>query len=206
MKGHESIVKANSQITVTGTADRYIHGLIRTIYGTIDSLTFTTRYATIDLKDSGPMKTSLNFKGIARFENDRFSIIGNKEFATSIIQISFSPTQVESELWTAGLGFIESDWEIGNDNEWFLACYISNECFNDILHAYKNNFFDRMTFSIRGSFWAHEHEQHKPPSGNVCWYLVPDKYGCPIEKTVIRSIDWSYLPRMPAQTANTQLF
>lgn len=201
MKGHEAIVRADSNITVTGTNDRYIHGLIRTIYGTIDTLVFTSRYATVGRREeSKPMKTSLAFNGIARFDNDRFSIIENNEQATVVIPISFSPSPSDTELWTASLGFIEADWEIGNENEWFLSCYISNECFNDILHAYKNNFLDRMSFSLDGSFWAHENHQHVPPAREVCWYLIPGKHGASMNTTTITSIDWSYPPQIPAKS------
>lgn len=79
-------------------------------------------------------------RGTARLEDRGLSVVGDPKSKTSTLTISFEASDwrperepvVDGELSTmfgnslggAMLGFNRRDWEIGNDDEWWSACYL----------------------------------------------------------------------------------
>jgi hypothetical protein len=90
----------------------------------------------------------IRVRGIARLEDRSISVIGDPDSKTRTLTISFEagewrPKEDEeakevpsfaSALGGAMLGFNRATWEIGNDSEWWMSCYVP-KAFLDALVA-----------------------------------------------------------------------
>lgn len=134
-----------------------------------------------------------------RFEkgNDKLGVIGNEHLTASTLSISFSSVSNEQlaeltehkkqrvqkiyswrnvgrKIWGSGdssLGYVASDWEIGNGEEWFLSVYLPESIFNEVYEAIANNRTSKLFCAFEFPFFTNE--SFYVPSSTMTFYLPP---------------------------------
>lgn len=121
-------------------------------------------------------------RGTALLEGGRISVIGepsNRSRSFSISLKAFDEADVtrqEEELGhmphTVSLGFLRRDWEIGNDDEWFIECYVAPQMMDAITSAVSAKTLQRMTLNLRLER-IYSDDNWAPPSAGSDWFLRP---------------------------------
>lgn len=91
-------------------------------------------------------------RGIAKLEDRSISVVGDQSSKTKTITVSFeagggqSRKDVKTEdflsfttpLGGAMLGFNRADWEIGNENEWWVSCYVTEKFVSALVESIRS--------------------------------------------------------------------
>lgn len=117
-----------------------------------------------DCKEEGqepPLVTRV--RGTVALEDRSISVVGDPKSKVRRLTISFDagdwkPKPVEptegdlpmltSELGGAMLGFNRADWEIGNDDDWWISCYLPKAFIDALVTDIRNSHIDGMKLSL----------------------------------------------------------
>ena len=82
----------------------------------------------------------------------------------------------EGTIGQAYLSFVEYDWEIGNQQGWFLSVNVPRVQLQTLIEAFgsKDVTSLAMGFVLKRAYVT---EWHATPRDRICWYVIPDKYG-----------------------------
>ena len=145
--------------------------------GLVDHSTIFSR--TFDLTQS---RVRHFIKGKADLENDTISIIGDPDRKTKQLSLTLEELMEDSQdfarfAWKAQFFFFPFDWEVGRDDEWALSICLPSTVFQALIADIETGRQRNFSIRIDTDLWVEEHDRHMPPSGNVTWYLGPNKNG-----------------------------
>ena len=166
---------------------KYIQGKIATLWLKASSLSSSTN---VDAEDG--IKTR-SLVGTARLDKDRLSVAGFKaaegadkdDRAPQTKEIPFYINPVNKEKnskgdfkdWVCSIGFMEADWEIGNDDSWYLSVLVPVEAYNELNALFEAGKLGSISMGLKTDLLVESFDDHAPPSVGVTWYLKPGKYG-----------------------------
>lgn len=129
-------------------------------------------------------------RGKAALEDRSISVVGDPASKVRVIEVSFEagdwqpkpPKAGEDEvlmltgnLGGAMLGFNRRDWEIGNDDQWWAACYLPQDFMDRLIAEVRGGQMRSMKFGLRlRHLWTTEHS-YAPVSSRGDLFLRPDK-------------------------------
>lgn len=124
--------------------------------------------------------------GEAWLESGYISVIGEPSNKSRILRVAFKAydeADVARREEKAGkfpnlvtVGFSRRDWEIGNDDCWFIECYVSPQILDAIVSAVSTGTLRRLNLGLTleriysDNNWA-------PPSARTNWFLRPSRSG-----------------------------
>lgn len=128
--------------------------------------------------------------GTVALEDRGISVVGDQKSKAHRLTISFGagdwkpepvePTEddlpmLSSELGGAMLGFNRADWEIGNDDDWWISCYLPKVFIDALVADIRNGQIDGMNLSLalRGLYTT-EHSW-APVSSRGDLFIRPDR-------------------------------
>lgn len=82
----------------------------------------------------------------------------------------------QSRPYTAQVGFSSSDWEIGNDDEWWAYAGIPVNVMSDIVDSIQTGRLSEISVSMNLER-IYTSDIYVPPSGWITWLLRPDAKG-----------------------------
>lgn len=169
---------------------------IRTLKVEALSLFLADNYGTADVEgDMQPSPTRV-INGVGRIDDGPLSVIGDPERSTNTVSLSIRPrTAVKHRELVAKqsgqtkdadtadvpntaadviLGFNAGDWEIGNDDDWWLAVDVSEEVFSSLVSGIQRQQVAQLSIGVRlNNIFTDEY--YAPPSMRVKWFLRPAK-------------------------------
>lgn len=116
-------------------------------------------------------------RGTASLNKGSFSVIGepaNKARKFALMIGAVNPTEPQQNGITGWVGFNRHDWEIGNDDEWWIQCDLPVDAFESLLLAISDGSASKLSVGIqlRNGFTDFA---YAPPSEGTNWFLVPDE-------------------------------
>ncbi|MEI7431076.1 MAG: hypothetical protein WCL27_11525, partial [Betaproteobacteria bacterium] len=87
-----------------------------------------------DYKDL-PLKVSLRCEAV--LDDRSIEVLSNPETKSKAIDLSFQPlrSDVATDYPRAMMSFNSADWEIGDDDTWWVSVYLAESQFNQLLEA-----------------------------------------------------------------------
>ncbi|MDO9160153.1 MAG: hypothetical protein Q7U45_11960 [Burkholderiaceae bacterium] len=135
-----------------------------------------------------PLVTSV--RGTVALEDRSISIVGDTKSKARCLTISFDvgdwkpkpvePTEddlpmLSNELGGAMLGFNRADWEIGNDDDWWISCYLPKAFIDALVADIRNSQIDGMKVGLRlRGLYTTEHSW-APISSRGDLFIRPDR-------------------------------
>ncbi|GIZ53912.1 hypothetical protein [Noviherbaspirillum aridicola] len=199
MKAQRYIVQVKSEAegklvieTPEGKEETYYLNPVRTMRLDVEKLQVHRGGSQIHLLNEdlpAPPNLSLYVLGTASLEGRSISIIGEPDNKTRRLTIAFRTLDIEGrerrEDWSrkydkpvrftgATVGFLRSDWETGNDNEWFVECEVSPDMLDEIASAVSSKSLRRMSVGLTLS-GIYADENWAPPSARTDWFLRPNR-------------------------------
>ena len=103
---------------------------------------------------------------------------------------------------TAHLGFIASDWEIGNGDSWFIECRVSGEVFEKLAEDVLAGAADTIDVGIK---WVagFVRDQYAPPSVPTAWGMCREADGESPDplRGHVTSVTWAHLAKAVERTS-----
>ncbi|HEY8606409.1 MAG TPA: hypothetical protein VIM12_04755 [Noviherbaspirillum sp.] len=199
MKAEKNIVQVKSEAagelvieTPGGKEETYYLNPVRTMRLDVEQLQVYRGGDRMHLLNQDlptPPELSLYVLGTASLEGRSISVIGEPDNKARRLKIAFRALDEEGrkrrEEWSrkhdkpvrftgATVGFLRSDWEIGNDDEWFVECEVSSEMLDEIVSAVSSKSLRGMSIglTLKGIY---ADENWAPPSARTNWYLRPNR-------------------------------
>lgn len=136
-----------------------------------------------------PPELTTTVSGTAVLEAGRIGIVGAPESTTRVIRLAFMPVdegeQEAREKWAqehgkqplgqlTTVGFTRRDWEIGNDDQWFIQCEVSADTMEAITSSVSSGALReaRIGLQLRDIYTD---DDWSPPSCSTDWFLRPGK-------------------------------
>lgn len=172
--------------TPEGEERTYYANPIRTMRLVIGELQVHCSAHSYSLDDAARLPdTEITVSGMARFEQVALiSVIGEPTNVSREFRISFrgyDQSEVEAHATESGepqfmtsVGFTRRDWEIGNDDVWFIEAGVSKRTLDDIVSALSSGKLQGMSVGLSvaniytDNSWA-------PPSMAADWFLRPSR-------------------------------
>jgi len=116
-----------------------------------------------DPKDGAEPPLVTRLYGTAALEDRSISVVGDSKSKVRCLTISFEAgdwkpkpdgpkesdlLSIHSEMGGAMLGFSRADWEIGNDDNWWICCYLPNSFIDALVADIRNGQFEDMKVSL----------------------------------------------------------
>jgi hypothetical protein len=147
--------------------------------------------------DGEPIETRTILFGTANIDRDRISIATDttntaRDLTCSIEAASDKP---DRGPWTLNVGYNEVNQEVGLPNEWFVACYLPKEIFDQL----ENEFLTKNARYVAGScttdMWVSKVDSSAPLALGVTWVLRPGQYSNPkLGQGKLTMFRWSLAP------------
>ena len=122
--------------------------------------------------------------GEAWLEGGYISVIGESSNKSRVFRIAFKAfdeTDVAQREVKAGkfpnlvtVGFSRRDWEIGNDDCWFIECYVSPQILGAIVSAVSAGTLTRLNLGLTLE-GIYSDDNWAPPSAGANWFLRPSR-------------------------------
>jgi hypothetical protein len=153
-------------------------------------------------------KTTLSIRvgGKAYLENCTLGIAGLKDKTRdcSFTATAVYPDQKEHQ-WRIEFGFVEEDWELGFDDDWYVQGYIPEIALDELITAFKAGEVDGIYICCTSDLWADPLAKYAPNFGDapiyrdIDWKLSQGKYGAGLGQGTILQFTWEVTPkRRPA--------
>jgi hypothetical protein len=143
-----------------------------------------------DPKDGAEPPLVTRVRGTAALEDRSISVVGDPTSKVRQLSISFEagdwkpraeePNEGEfatfsSELGGAMLGFNRADWEIGNDDDWWISCFLPKPFVDALVADIRNGQLDcmKLGLALRGLYTS-EHSL-APVSSRGDLFIRPDR-------------------------------
>lgn len=136
-----------------------------------------------------PLKVSLRLQGKAVLEDDSISVIGEPQNRSRSLTIGFKELSGEwltrlltlasknggdSKFLGVTLGFTRRDWEIGNQDSWWVECGLAPEVMQVLTSAISSKSIRGLRVGLR-LFDIYTDDNWAPPSMRVTWFLRPNR-------------------------------
>jgi hypothetical protein len=146
----------------------------------------------------GKTTPGIHVRGKAWLENCNIGLAVEKEMtrACSFVAGPVHPDDAQHE-WNVSFGFIEADWEIGNEDDWFIQGYIPEAVFDEFVTAFKAGEANALTLRCRANLWAESWVRYAPISEHIAWKLSQDNYGAGMAQGKIESFSWEVQSKRP---------
>ena len=153
-------------------------------------------------------KTTLSIQvgGKAYLENCTLGIAGLKEKTRecSFTAAAVYPNQKEHQ-WRIEFGFVEDDWELGFDDDWYIQGYIPEIALDEFITAFEAGKADGIHIRCTSDLWADPWARlapnfgHAPIYREIDWKLSQGRYGAGLGQGTILEFTWEVTPkRRPA--------
>ncbi len=159
------------------------------------------------VRDVGEDLKTERFNGEAEIQKDRISVVGSSDEPATRISLALVPIEVDEEntnqsLWTAIIGFLEYDWEIGEPECYFVEAYVSRSAFDEFLADWRSGHVESLSLGLETDLYVKRPDEHAPPSASVTRYLPPEKLG--VARGSVTELRWTdrKLPT-PARASST---
>lgn len=171
--------------TQEGKEETYYLNPIRSMRLIVEELQVSCGASALSLGMPGRLPPpQFSVRGTAWLEGGHISVIGEPANKSRTLSISFKAydeadiANREAELGkmphTVSLGFVRRDWEIGNDDEWFVECYVAPAMMDAIAAAISGRTLKRMTVSLTLD-GIYSDDNWAPPSAGADWFLRPSR-------------------------------
>lgn len=148
-----------------------IRGMIRSFSIEVHDVTYHRYYEVYEDKATPTER----IRGTAIIEKgDSVEVAGLAGSRMKSVPFTLRPVEKEKYHWTASIGYLPYDWEIGHDAQFYIECYVPKDAFDDLERAYSSGRVTMLTLLLDTTLWVHEFDWHTPPSGDVVWYMVPE--------------------------------
>ena len=144
-----------------------------------------TSSLTLDMPEHLPPPQSC-VHGEVRLEGGYISVIGEPSNKSRIFRVSFKPydeADVARREEKTGkfpnlvtVGFSRRDWEIGNDDCWFIECYVAPQTLDAIISAVSTDTLKRLNLGLNLE-GIYTDDDWAPPSVGANWFLRPSRSG-----------------------------
>lgn len=163
----------NGQMGVEGEKYPFIQiGAIHTIHFEVNSLSFVDGYGGL----GSDIVFASRAEGVALAENDKFKIAGDPERRSKELKLGIATSN--ERKWEASLGFYKADWEIGDEDTWFLELYLPTEAFATLREAHFAGNANRLRISIgEHNLWTEDVNRYATPRDSISWYFLPGSNG-----------------------------
>jgi hypothetical protein len=140
-------------------------------------------------------------KGTAGLGKGSFSVVGEptntaKDF--SLIIGAVNATEPQPNGITGWVGFRRHDWEIGNDNDWWVQCDLPKDAFDSLVLAIADRAVSKLSIGLQFRN-GYTDFAYAPPSEGTDWFLIPDERDNSIDSppTVLGEVTSFYLECQP---------
>ncbi len=122
--------------------------------------------------------------GTAHLESGSISVIGEPSNVEHKFRTSFrvyDPAEFDryfketgKHVYSASLGFVRRDWEIGNDDYWFIEVRVTQQTMDAIVATLSSGAMQSMTFGL-SLVNIYSDDNWAPPSVTSNWFLRPSQ-------------------------------
>lgn len=131
----------------------------------------------------------LELRGTASLGRSSLCVMGNPQTSTRTLPVTFKvltdaervSTEENSRKYdrplrytSATIGFMYSDWEIGNGDDWFLECYVSAATFAAMASAVESGALRKASLGLHLDD-IYTDDNWAPPSASADWFLRPNR-------------------------------
>lgn len=192
MTEHVVTEEREGQLYVPGLDKPLIRVDYRSIYFDVSDLKLTRDFTTY----SGKTSPRLFVRGKATLENCTIGLATSKDVTRncSFVAEGIHPDEAKHE-WRVSFGFLEADWEIGSEDDWFIQGYIPEAVFDEFVAAYKAGEAHGLKLRCKANLWAEPWMQYAPISEDTNWKLGVGKYGADLADGQIESFSWEVEPK-----------
>lgn len=196
-------LQKDGKLEVEGDKHAFIQGMIRSFTFEVKDLTFHRGYSIEESK--AKYVSRISGTAVLR-DRDSLEVAGLGD-RTREIPFSARPVETASKYdWTAHIGYLPYDWEIGHEAAYYIESYVPNDAWADFEESYMAGRVTNIAVIMETTLWVHEFDWHTPPSGHVTWYLVPQQdrqSDIPAGETGrIKSFGWQETPPLRARSPN----
>jgi len=153
---------------------------IRTLWLEVQELKAVKTLNWMLTTENPDLPLELSVQGQAILEDRGIEVIGYPNTRTRTLTIGFHPLRPDHPkrpsggLQSAMVGFSLGDWEIGDDDQWWISIYLSPIQLSDLLQAFHAGQIRKLTLGLDLS-GAYVTEKYTPPSARLYWYIPPDE-------------------------------
>jgi hypothetical protein len=122
------------------------------------------------------LTTRLVGKGV--IDDRSIQVIGQPETKNKNISVSFwdlEPNINHNNSHAASLSYMEHDWEIGNDAQWWVQIYLPKVQIQTLQEVVERGNLTKLSVGLLFEN-LYVTEWYAPPSAKVEWFLAPGKY------------------------------
>jgi hypothetical protein len=186
----------NGRLYVPGLKEPLHRDPVRHITASVDSLKVERLFQT----DEGKTIPRMFVRGTATLKNCTIGLAGEKETFRELRFVCHPcPPDSPEHEWNVIFGFSKADWEIGNDDEWWIECWISTPVLDEFVATHKAGNANSISFACRSDMWADRHVDFAPVSSKIPWKVREDKYGNGVANGKIDSFSWEIVPKADKQ-------
>jgi hypothetical protein len=197
--------KRDGRLFVPGLKEPLDRDRIRHIRANVTDLKVQRYFENVDGK-TNPRFFAL---GLATLENCTIGIAGEKEVFRQL-RMSCKPVHPDSPQyeWRVIVGFSEADWEIGNEDKWWMECWIPTPVFDEFTETYKAGNANTISLACTTDLWADSFVRHAPVSATIAWKIPVEKYGHGKGAGTIDAFSWELVPKSkePVRKEDTQVY
>lgn len=198
------VSKEHGVIQIDGTDESFAQDIIRTLHFRITKLTASRGYSTL-YNDTPTFSSSLS--GSGEFERDFLGVMGSSDKRVDAIPVHISADP--QAPWTAVIGYIGYDRDIGRPAQYFCDLHVPQEAFEALLEIQGSARPHQVNASLTTTLWVRDYDVHVPPSGQVCWYLKPGERGDislpELAKGSITALTWTDVLETQAEKAPPEI-
>ncbi|KQV60138.1 hypothetical protein ASC95_01275 [Pelomonas sp. Root1217] len=154
-------------------------------------------------------------RGVAVLEDRSISVVGDPRSKSRRLTISFDPgdwkskpapegeaalSSLDTQLGGAMLSFSRADWEIGNDDEWWIACYLPPAFIDSLIADVRSGqlYAVKLSLSLRGLYTSSHHWEPVSARGDL--FIRPNREDNSLSfpdmaRGYVRAIHFSSSPR-----------
>jgi hypothetical protein len=150
---------------------------------------YSLPYPCEDETETKSLTTRLAGKGV--IDDRSIQVIGQPETKNKNISVSFwdlEPNVNHSNSHAASLGYMEHDWEIGNDAQWWVQIYLPKVQFQTLQEAVERGNLTKLSVGLLFEN-LYVTEWYAPPSAKVDWFLAPGKYTADLARGKVDAIN-----------------
>lgn len=183
--------------TAEGKERVYYRDPIRTMHMRVDTLRIERSQSaqTVNFEfgkrgDLGPLPAlTSSLVGSVTLEGRSIAVIGDPKSETQTLSIRFRPLDDQARIdaeqlaqeedkplrsATVAVGFSRSDWEIGNDDEWFIDCHLPQGTFDALSAAVESGKLEALSLGLQLTN-VYSDDDWAPPAMRTNWFLRPNR-------------------------------
>lgn len=131
--------------------------------------------------DQKPIEKRTILFGMATLDRDCISIAAESTNCTRKLTCSIEAAsdEVNRGPWAMNVGYNPVNQEIGLPEEWFVACYLPKEVFDQLEHEFLNTNARYISGSCTTDMWVSKRDADAPLEREITWLLRPGQHRGP---------------------------